>query len=459
MSKLLFPLKKHVTSKGTLFAASSLFKRWVDTKRFPNEVSFGQQTCTIQVAPHPDHKEELLLSADLWDRLRLPYEQHVSCSQQLRTLCLAPLIGIFTAGFHSSTYHPLGSRSSYFANLLSAAEEEGVFAFLFGNHHVNKGAKTIEGLTFTDGKWRQETFPWPNAVYDRIPARKVAALQDVQEVRHFLEDEQQIPWFNVDFFNKWDLYTKLKNHRQINVYIPESLLNPSLEELERMLDDYKHVYLKPVEGSFGAGIHQIIRPDNDPYVYCRFHENGGNRLRRYSSLKRCVANQFPQSLQQMIAQQGIKLFTLNDHPIDFRIHTNKNKRGTWIITAIAAKIAGEGSITTHLKTGGEIRTVQEILDWLPEKHESVKRLKKAALQLSLAIDESLDGFIGEIGFDLGLDESGRVWLLEANSKPGRAIFRHPNLQKEERETLRLPFHYGTFLAKHTRLEQLRVIQA
>ncbi|MEK1830725.1 YheC/YheD family protein [Priestia megaterium] len=38
------------------------------------------------------------------------------------------------------------------------------------------------------------------------------------------------------------------------------------------------------------------------------------------------------------------------------------------------------------------------------------------------LEQELNGLIGELGFDFGVDYQGNVWLFEANSKPGRSIF-------------------------------------
>ncbi len=29
--------------------------------------------------------------------------------------------------------------------------------------------------------------------------------------------------------------------------------------------------------------------------------------------------------------------------------------------------------------------------------------------------------VGELGFDIGIDKSGNIWMFEANAKPGRSI--------------------------------------
>ena len=42
----------------------------------------------------------------------------------------------------------------------------------------------------------------------------------------------------------------------------------------------------------------------------------------------------------------------------------------------------------------------------------------------------MSGHIGEIGFDLGIDQTGAIWMFEANSRPGREIFQHVSLKNQ-----------------------------
>ncbi|EOR25090.1 hypothetical protein A499_06170 [Niallia nealsonii AAU1] len=115
------------------------------------------------------------------------------------------------------------------------------------------------------------------------------------------------------------------------------------------------------------------------------------------------------------------------------------------MTAIAAKIAGAGSVTTHLNNGGTVKAIEELADTELQSDEMINKLTKAALQLSKALENQMEGYIGEIGFDLGLDRKGRVWLFEANAKPGRSIFKHPSLRKFDLETRRKSLEYAVYL--------------
>jgi len=132
-------------------------------------------------------------------------------------------------------------------------------------------------------------------------------------------------------------------------------------------------------------------------------------------------------------------------PVDFRVHTNKNKQGIWEVTAIAAKIAGAGSATTHMNSGGIVKAVDELTDLDKDQELLKEKLISSALKISKSLEKHTEGTIAEIGFDIGIDRKGRVWLFEANSKPGRSIFKHSSLKKDDLLTRRLSLEYAVFL--------------
>ena len=64
--------------------------------------------------------------------------------------------------------------------------------------------------------------------------------------------------------------------------------------------------------------------------------------------------------------------------------------------------------------------------------EVLERAKDAAIAMSEAIENHHPHLLGEIGFDIGIDDNERIWMFEANSKPGRSIFNHPSLKGKEK---------------------------
>ncbi|WP_377891465.1 YheC/YheD family protein [Alkalihalobacillus sp. R86527] len=441
-------LKKDPTSSGCLYVPPSTFKSYVDRVSFPNKLCFGSRTSFCSVSPHPDNKEEYLMSEDMWKILGIPEKTAVHLFEHGDSLHIGPLIGVFTAGFTKDSMRPIGERSMYFAKLLTAARKCGAFAFVFGAHQVDFKEQTIKGLTYNKKGWKQIKVPLPDVVYDRLPNRSSESLEQVSKTRHLLQSQYLIPWFNPSFFDKWKVFEKLQEDDAIRHYLPGTILNPKQETLSKMLEEYEQIYIKPANGSLGLGIQQILKPENEKYYYCRFRTGKENRLRSYSSLSRLIKQQYPSGkLDGFIVQQGIDLHRINQRPMDYRVHTNKNKEGKWEVSAIAAKIAGEGSLTTHTSSEGTVKTLNELVTDYGFSKDYENLLSEAALKISHSLDHKIPGFIGEFGFDLGITKNGEIYLFEANSKPGRSIFEHKRLKAEEVKTRVLPMEYAIHLAK------------
>ncbi|MBY0123099.1 YheC/YheD family protein [Bacillus sp. S/N-304-OC-R1] len=412
-----------------------------------SKVAFGSQSIEASIEIH--EKPLISLSHDVADKLKFPdlkVPLHIFSDQE--SLYIGPLVGIFTSGFTPFQMRPIGERSLFFAKLLSVKKSVGAIPFVFGEQHINWDLGTINGL-FYDGGWKNFEIPFPNVVYDRLPNRKSERKAEQKNIKERLQSEYLIPWYNPGFFNKLDIYDRLIQDDRIAKFLPETLPFLSFSEIERMLSEYGHVYMKPIHGSLGLGIHQILYEKSDSYYYCRYRNHQGeNKLLKFNTLEGLMKQVFAgKRLNRMLVQQGIHLLRIDQRPIDFRIHTNKNNHGEWVVTAIAAKVAGAGSVTTHVRSGGVIKTIAEVFPSEEEEKQVTEKLSNAALLLSKALEENMEGIIGEIGFDLGIDRKGNVWLFEANSKPGRSIFKHPQMKEFDFLTRKLSLSFAVFLAE------------
>jgi hypothetical protein len=363
---------------------------------------------------------------------------------------IGPLIGIFTSGFTSFPYRPIGERSGFFSKLLSVNKQVGVLPFVFGEQHIDWDQGLIKGYFFHEHEWKVIDVPFPNVIYDRLPNRKSERNPQLKTVKDRLQKDYLIPWYNPGFFSKLDVYERLQQVQTVAHYLPETHSFSSFSVIERMLSDFGHTFLKPINGSLGLGVHQIIYDKHDNHYFCRYRDSEGiNRLRKFPSLESLFKSVFSKNkLDRILVQQGIHLLRNDQRVIDFRVHTNKDDSGEWKVTAIAAKIAGTGSVTTHVRSGGEIKTVEEIFP-KEECNQYKEMLTLAALELSKALEKNMEGIIGEIGFDLGIDRNGDVWLFEANSKPGRSIFKHPELKEFDLLTRKLTMAFGIFLTEQS----------
>jgi hypothetical protein len=440
-----YPIEIQSNIKNTVYYPYELEPLLRDSMR----IAFGSLNFEANIKAHPQKKNSIVLSTDLTESLKFPnLKIPLHLFYESGTLYLGPLVGIFTSGFTPFPLRPIGERSIFFSKLLSVQKAVGAIPFVFGNQHINWDEGLIEGYFYQENGWERHIVPFPNVVYDRLPNRRSESQKEHKLVKSRMQKEYLIPWYNPGFFNKLDIYEKLYNDVEVYRYLPETVPFTSFSHIESMLSDYQSVYIKPVNGSLGLGVHQVLLDKNENLYYCRYHDqHGEKRLQKFSSLEQLVNYVFRnRTLDNMLVQQGIPLLKKDNRAIDFRIHTNKDANGNWRITAIAAKVAGVGSVTTHVKTGGVIKTVDELFT-LEEKELYVIKLKEAALKLSHSLESQLEGIVGEIGFDLGIDREGQVWLFEANSKPGRSIFTHPQLKDFDLLTRKLSLAFAVFLTE------------
>ncbi len=417
-------------------------------KQVPKFIAFGSNIVEAVCNQQPNGRNVISISSSLAKKLLLPECISSLCLfEDDETLYLGPLVGIFSSGFTPYQVTPIGARSTNFARQMAVQSSVGAVPFLFGSEHIDWEHGVINGFFYTSKGWTKQTVPFPNVVYDRLPNRKSERNPEAKEVKEKLENDYLIPWYNPGFFNKLELYDRLYNDQRAEKYLPETYPFTSFSNIELMLAKYGHVFLKLANGSFGQGIRHIIYDQQDGVYYCRFYEEK-NRLLKFYTLENLLEYVYRgKRLNGVIVQQGIQLIRINKKPVDFRVHVNKNDHGEWTVTAIAAKMAGIGSPTTHGHYGGTVHTVEEIFPDEEERKMNEEKLKEAALSLANAIEQNIGGIIGEIGFDLGIDREGKVWMFEANSKPGRFIFAHPGLKESDYLTRKLALAFAVHLTE------------
>lgn len=441
--KKLYTLESFPHTEKIVYLPSTFANSLSTLKKF----AFGSSITDVTFIQQSLHTDTIRISSKVIDTLQLPMPpQIIHLFIEEDTLSIGPLIGIFTSGFTTGKAKPIGERSIIFSKLLSVQKTVGVIAFLFGEQHIDWENCTIRGLFYENG-WIVKTVPFPDVVYDRIPNRKTEKINKIRQVKERMQKDYLISWYNPGFFNKLDIYERLLQEDTISDYLPETHPFTSFSTIEHMLSNFGNVFIKPKNGSLGKGIFQIIYDKKVGDYYARYKDNNDtNRLQRFDSLEKLMNHLFsPLNLSNYIIQQGIPLIRSEKRPIDFRVHTNKNKEGKWEVTAIAAKIAGVGSVTTHLNNGGIVKTIDELEEIEMANTDIEKRLSTAAIQISKALEKQVPGTIGEIGFDLGYDTRGRIWLFEANSKPGRSIFKYPSFKKFDLETRRKSLEFAIFL--------------
>jgi hypothetical protein len=134
--------------------------------------------------------------------------------------------------------------------------------------------------------------------------------------------------------------------------------------------------------------------------------------------------QIPRS-QNHVIQKSINLARFNGRIFDIRTMMMRDKRRRWRYMGSLAKIAGESSVVTNVRRGhGYAMDVSQVLTKCFSKTQAVRMLQTMK-ELSHRICKRFDSykFSCQIGIDFGIDQSGRIWIIEVNfDYPSHVLF-------------------------------------
>lgn len=413
-------------------------------------LKLGSKSASVPVKPLNRQGNVLVLPSSLHAQLRPPRLGKVLVkSSGSKEIQLGPLIGIL-ANTSNNSESPFGTRTSFIKELMHTSDNR-AFHVAFSPGQVNWQSGEVTGYVLSgEGRLVRKTVPLPDVVYNRLSSRRAEKTSSMEGFKdRFVR--RRIPLFNWSFFEKWDVYRLLDGESEANKHVPESYINPSPDTIKNMMEKHRFIFLKPTNGSLGIGIYRLTYNPKRGY-FARFRRGGTNsliRFPRFDGLMKLLRRHGIR-LQNYVVQQGIRLMELDNCPIDFRFHMTKNGNNQWVAAGIGAKKAGRGSVTTHVRTGGQLMTPENALTRIfgaSKGEQLLDDAKSVAVKLCQAIERNYPHPLGELGLDLGIDQNERVWMFEANSKPGRSIFKHPALKAQGRASINHIFEHCLFLSR------------
>ncbi|CAH1190019.1 Endospore coat-associated protein YheD [Paenibacillus plantiphilus] len=213
--------------------------------------------------------------------------------------------------------------------------------------------------------------------------------------------------------SKWAKTEVLLSHSQIAPHIPPTrIFSPA--SLRTMLQSHGMVVIKPV---CGAGGHGVIKVSKEGGGYSHTYFSSTRRFSSFDGLYQSL-NTLRKGRKYLI-QKGIRLATISGRPIDYRVKHVKQPDGRWLITAIVGRLARKGLFVTNLCRGGTSLTGSQGIRQsvsaraVSGKKREMRMLTKLATQM---LENRFPG-IGQLGFDYGIDKSGKLWIFEVNTRP------------------------------------------
>lgn len=205
----------------------------------------------------------------------------------------------------------------------------------------------------------------------------------------------------------------LMNDSMISDYVPKTdWLHAS--SLQNMLSTYPIVYIKPDVGRRGNGIIRIRRLNSSQ-----------SEISFRQTTVRCPSNAVYleimrrlRSNKKYIIQQGIDLATYHQRPFDVRVVLQK-AMNKWRATLMCARVASsKSSVVTNIAKGAKDFNIYRTLRGIDQplnKFDVLRDLLDISHQIAQILDSHFPLKI--VGLDLAVDKQGKVWFIEANTKP------------------------------------------
>ncbi|MDB5083183.1 MAG: hypothetical protein JWN30_69 [Bacilli bacterium] len=415
---------------------------------------FGQLQQSVRILMDDlrrEYRQVIWLSDDVVKALNCPIGKTLSIRVEDNRLRIGPIVGIL-ANVRTQKNAPSGMQEPVFIKLLAAAESQHAFAYLFTPRDVNFTAHNVKGYVWSEKSgWSSVQAPLPDVIYDQLISRKFANSELVKQFQRQIDTLSTIPYFNPSFFDKWEVHQWLYGENAVQSYLPQTSRYESISFAALFLNNHQYVYVKPVNGSLGKGIIRIDKDTSGSFHYQIKSKTGidkeGNAATAhdvFSALhKRLIAGDY-------IVQQGLHLATYQGRPFDIRILTQKDHAGKWRRTKSFCRIAQEGDITSNLATGGYALPVAKVLEESIRSKDMIKKIQKDLSSLIRTAPEVIEHssglLLGELGFDVGVDVRGNVWLIEVNARPWKKPTTEQGSMEIVNQSFTRPIQYAIYLA-------------
>ncbi|WP_025026518.1 YheC/YheD family protein [Caldalkalibacillus mannanilyticus] len=317
-----------------------------------------------------------------------------------------PYIGLFASC--------LKQRASILKTYFPHFQHSGTL-FTFDEQSVNWENKTIKGLTYKHQKIVESTFPFPNAVYNRVYKKNNSILaqleREIGEKRCFNQITQ---------LNKWNVYTLLMNSN-IDSFLPHTYLYRDVD-ICSLLKENGTLYIKPCYGQQGRRVYKIQLTKEGKINLYGDVKQPKHILSSDVELKRKVEELIPKD--KMLIQQEIAIHRVDGQYFDIRALVQKNIDGEWKVTNVVGRIAHKEYMnTSFFQRVVQIDDLFQFLHGLKiEKAEILNLVHEISVKTASILDCQL-GHLGELSVDYGLNSEGQLTIIEVNGKPQKKIYR------------------------------------
>ncbi|AST05589.1 hypothetical protein AF2641_00925 [Anoxybacillus flavithermus] len=400
------------TPTNVCYLSKRIYEQFQLQPKIMYRIAFGQ---TIEQAYiHPTDHDAFVIHHALFPHCPVEYKLHIWKTND--TLHIGPVIGVFLntsyiADFFTDYVEP------FVYNHAIASEHAHCLSYFFSIFDIDWDKQTIDGYIYIDGQFEQRSFPFPDVVYDRGASFSPEQKPLVQYIRTAMRNNPNIKFLNAfDYLGKWEVYERLRDIPTVRHHFPETIKYKTFTDILTMINSHDHVFVKSFYGSRAKEVMSIKKKQHMFEVMFVKNDELVVEQMEIEQLKEHVQS-FTKH-KPFLVQQGVSLMTFQQRLFDIRILMLKNGEGQWESIYELINLAEQHSSITTVRDNHQY-DFQTIYPSLCETYRtvpSITQLHTFAENVCEAIEKKF-GHFSEIGLDVGIDETGHIWLIEANSKP------------------------------------------
>lgn len=311
-------------------------------------------------------------------------------------------------------------------------KELGLEPVFFHPTHVNLRTGKVRGHFWNGNKLVQKVVPIPRVIHNRVLSSQIATRQVIRQL------SKRSKVFNeIVVRDKGKVHWMMWNNPLVRQYLPVTAVY-SHQAFLQFLRDYPVFYVKPAIGSIGDGVVRIERIGNQ-YL---FISSGVRKLLTTQALigevTRLVGN------RKFLIQQAIPLATYEGSTFDIRISVQKNGERKWVVSGMVAKVANPDNKLSNLARGGQAVRMDQVFSKLFDRNKMIEvviKLLSASIEIAKQYEKYFPS-LADLGLDMGVDNTGKPYLIEINVRDQRYSFFKAGELEMFKKTYRHPLEYA-----------------
>lgn len=299
---------------------------------------------------------------------------------------------------------------------ITVAQNRGHEAYVFVAKNVDFERRKIFGRTIENGRIVEKEFDFPDVVQNRLAVK-------AEDKETYLKLAEMIPFSTNRVGTKKQVEQRLKRVPELEKFLIEVEDCKDLETIEKYLDKYPKIILKPLASNQGKGIYSIEQ-NSGKYILKKFDEEQNIDQQQLKEFFNDHIKNRNYSISPFFRSEAV-----NKQTTVFRMHLTRGAGGRWQMIKFFPYVNINPNVDITNGMQGALITTREKLfleQNYPTCHNDIQQSIRELFKIFPTAFQKLYAWrLDALGLDLGIDQEGNIGIFEVNAGPGIGFMAYP----------------------------------